>query len=213
MRWVYPKHVPEFAKFKEEDRVHFKWLQYDADLNILIANMRDNAEERVAVREFFVENRYKMKVITEEDNAPPHLGGAFPRFFPWEDPFRELYLHYGHLVEPERPVAARAPELSSPSKRRRVLSPLFLRINFAAITSVSFLRRAPSARTPRRPRLPPPNPSRLRPPPPRPTVSPIVCRCGSCSARAPRSSGAMWVRPSSRSSAPPTVRRSYTPTR
>lgn len=130
MRWVYPKHVPEFAKFKKEDRVHFKWLQYDADLNILVASMRDNTEERAAVREYFTEHRYSMKVITQEDSNPPRVGAAFSRFIPWKDPLRETYVLYGHSVEPERPVAARAPAGDapcepSPSKRRRVASPCF----------------------------------------------------------------------------------------
>ena len=130
MRWFYPKNVPEFAKFKEEDRVHFKWLQYDADLNILVANMQDNTVERIAVREFFKVNRYSMKVITAEDRHPPHVGAAFPRFLPWKNPFLDLYLHYGHATkEPERlcaqASAGDAPCQPSSSKRRRVASPCF----------------------------------------------------------------------------------------
>lgn len=128
MRWFYPKHVPEFAKYKDEDRVHFKWLQYDVDLNLLVSNM-DNVQERDAVREYFTHNRYSMKVITGEDHLPPHVGAAFPRFFPWKDPFREMYLHYGHASKaPERPSAQTPAPLGETSsrKRRRVPSPCLL---------------------------------------------------------------------------------------
>ena len=128
MRWFYPKHVPEFAKYKDEDRVHFKWLQYDVDLNLLVSNMVI-VQERDAVREYFTHNRYSMKVITAGDCLPPIVGAAFPRFFPWKDPFRETYLHYGHAVqEPESPIAGSlaggASGERTPRKRRRVTEPV-----------------------------------------------------------------------------------------